>query len=221
MDYFKHESAYVDEGAKVGRGTRIWHFCHVMAGAEIGENCTLGQNVFVAKGVRIGNGVKIQNNVSVYEGVVLEDDVFVGPSAVFTNVRNPRSPFPRNRPEDYLPTRVKRGATIGANATIVCGVTLGEWCFVAAGAVVTKDVPPYALLSGNPAKIYGVNIVGLRRNGLTPEVRMEIQRAYKILYRSGLNVSQAIEEMERQLSGTEEVEHILRFLRNAERGICR
>lgn len=109
MDYFKHESAYVDEGAKVGRGTRIWHFCHVMAGAEIGENCTLGQNVFVAKGVRIGNGVKIQNNVSVYEGVVLEDDVFVGPSAVFTNVRNPRSPFPRNRPEDYLPTLVRRG----------------------------------------------------------------------------------------------------------------
>ena len=155
MDYFKHESAYVDEGAKVGRGTRIWHFCHVMAGAEIGENCTLGQNVFVAKGVRIGNGVKIQNNVSVYEGVVLEDDVFVGPSAVFTNVRNPRSPFPRNRPEDYLPTLVRRGATIGANATIGCELTLGEWCVVAAGSVVTKDVPPYALVAGVPARRIG------------------------------------------------------------------
>jgi UDP-2-acetamido-3-amino-2,3-dideoxy-glucuronate N-acetyltransferase len=155
VDYFKHESAYVDEGAKVGKGTRIWHFCHVMAGAEIGEGCTLGQNVFVAKGVRIGNGVKIQNNVSVYEGVTLEDEVFVGPSAVFTNVRTPRASFPRNRPEDFLPTVVKRGATIGANATIVCGVTLGEWCFVAAGAVVTKDVPPYALVAGVPARRLG------------------------------------------------------------------
>jgi UDP-2-acetamido-3-amino-2,3-dideoxy-glucuronate N-acetyltransferase len=155
VDYFKHESAYVDEGAKVGKGTRIWHFCHVMAGAEIGEGCTLGQNVFVAKGVRIGNGVKIQNNVSVYEGVTLEDGVFVGPSAVFTNVRTPRASFPRNRPEDFLPTVVKRGATIGANATIVCGVTIGEWAFVAAGAVVTKDVPPYALVAGVPAKRVG------------------------------------------------------------------
>jgi UDP-2-acetamido-3-amino-2,3-dideoxy-glucuronate N-acetyltransferase len=155
VDYFKHESAYVDEGAKVGKGTRIWHFCHVMAGAEIGEGCTLGQNVFVAKGVRIGNGVKIQNNVSVYEGVTLEDGVFVGPSAVFTNVRTPRASFPRNRSEDFLPTVVKRGATIGANATIVCGVTLGEWCFVAAGAVVTKDVPPYALVAGVPARRLG------------------------------------------------------------------
>ena len=155
MDYFKHESAYVDEGAKVGKGTRIWHFCHVMAGAEIGEGCTLGQNVFVAKGVRIGDGVKIQNNVSVYEGVTLEDGVFVGPSAVFTNVRTPRASFPRNRSEDFLPTVVKRGATIGANATIVCGVTIGEWAFVAAGAVVTKDVPPYALVAGVPAKRVG------------------------------------------------------------------
>jgi UDP-2-acetamido-3-amino-2,3-dideoxy-glucuronate N-acetyltransferase len=155
VDYFKHESAYVDEGAKVGKGTRIWHFCHVMAGAEIGEGCTLGQNVFVAKGVRIGNGVKIQNNVSVYEGVTLEDEVFVGPSAVFTNVRTPRASFPRNRSEDFLPTVVKRGATIGANATIVCGVTIGEWAFVAAGAVVTKDVPPYALVAGVPARRLG------------------------------------------------------------------
>jgi len=126
-----------------------------MPGAEIGEECTLGQNVFVANGVKVGRGCKIQNNVSLYEGVVLEDYVFVGPSAVFTNVRTPRAAFPRNRSEDYLKTLVKRGATIGANATIVCGVTIGEWAFVAAGAVVTKDVPPYALVAGVPAKVVG------------------------------------------------------------------
>lgn len=154
-DYFAHESAYVDPGAKIGKGTKIWHFSHVMAGAEVGENCSLGQNVFVAKNVKIGNNVKIQNNVSVYEGVILEDFVFCGPSCVFTNVKTPRSAFPRNRSEDYIPTVVKRGATIGANATIVCGVTIGEWAFVAAGAVVTKDVPPYALVAGVPARIIG------------------------------------------------------------------
>ncbi len=154
-DYFVHESAYVDPGAKIGKGTKIWHFSHVMAGAEIGEDCTLGQNVFVAKNARIGSNVKIQNNVSVYEGVILEDDVFCGPSCVFTNVKTPRAAFPRNRSEDYIPTRVKRGASIGANATIVCGVTIGEWAFVAAGAVVTKDVPPYALVAGIPARQMG------------------------------------------------------------------
>lgn len=154
-DYFVHESAYVDSGAKISKGTKIWHFSHVMAGAEIGENCTLGQNVFVAKNVKIGNNVKIQNNVSVYEGVILEDYVFCGPSCVFTNVKTPRSAFPRNRSEDYVPTVVKYGATIGANATIVCGVTIGEWAFVAAGAVVTKDVPPYALVAGVPARLIG------------------------------------------------------------------
>lgn len=154
-EYFVHESAYVDPGAKIGRGTRIWHFSHVMEGAEIGENCTLGQNVFVAKNVKIGNNVKIQNNVSIYEGVILEDYVFCGPSCVFTNVKTPRSAFPRNRSEDYIPTIVKKGATIGANATIVCGVTIGEWAFVAAGAVVTKDVPPYALVAGVPARVIG------------------------------------------------------------------
>ncbi|MBC7318737.1 Gfo/Idh/MocA family oxidoreductase, partial [Candidatus Bipolaricaulota bacterium] len=154
-DYFVHESAYVDPGAKIGKGTKIWHFSHIMSGAEIGENCNIGQNVFIAKNVKIGNNVKIQNNVSVYEGVILEDDVFCGPSCVFTNVKTPRSAFPRNRSEDYLPTIVKRGATIGANATIVCGVTIGEWAFVAAGAVVTKDVPPYALVAGVPARQMG------------------------------------------------------------------
>lgn len=154
-EYFVHETARVDEGARIGRGTRIWHFSHVMGGAEIGERCSLGQNVFVGRNVRIGNNVKIQNNVSVYEGVILEDDVFCGPSCVFTNVKTPRSAVPRNRPEHYIPTRVKRGATIGANATVVCGVTIGEWAFVAAGAVVTKDVPPYALVAGVPARRIG------------------------------------------------------------------
>lgn len=155
MGYFVHESSCVDPGAKIGRGTKIWHFGHVMAGAEIGENCSLGQNVFVAKGVRIGDRVKIQNNVSIYEGVILEDDVFCGPSCVFTNVKTPRSAFPRNASADYIPTRVRRGATIGANATILCGVTVGEWAFVAAGAVVTKDVPPYAVVAGVPARRIG------------------------------------------------------------------
>ncbi|MCL6576114.1 acyltransferase [Kyrpidia sp.] len=155
QEVFIHETASVDPGAVVGKGTKIWHYSHVMSGAVIGERCNLGQNVFIADNVRIGNNVKIQNNVSVYEGVILEDDVFCGPSAVFTNVRNPRSAFPRNSFEHYAKTLVKRGATIGANATIVCGVTLGEWAFVAAGAVVTKDVPPYALVVGVPAQFRG------------------------------------------------------------------
>ena len=137
-DYFAHRSTYVDDGAQVGAGTKIWHFCHVMPGAVIGQNCSLGQNVFVANQVTIGNGVKIQNNVSLYEGVILEDYVFCGPSMVFTNVKTPRSAFPRNTSADYLTTRVKYGASIGANATVVCGVTIHEWAFIAAGAVVTR-----------------------------------------------------------------------------------
>lgn len=143
-----HETAIVDEGAKIGAGTKIWHFCHVMATAGIGENCVLGQNVFVGNKAVIGNNVKVQNNVSVYEGVVCEDDVFLGPSMVFTNVINPRSAL--NRKDDFKTTLVKKGATIGANATILCGITLGEYCFIGAGAVVTKDVKPYALVVGVP-----------------------------------------------------------------------
>jgi UDP-2-acetamido-3-amino-2,3-dideoxy-glucuronate N-acetyltransferase len=148
-----HESAYVDEGATVGPGTRIWHFCHVMPGAVIGPRCNLGQNVVVMGGTRLGENVKVQNNVSIYEGVELEDDVFCGPSMVFTNVVNPRSHV--SRKHEYLRTLVRRGATIGANATVVCGVTLGEYAFVGAGAVVTRDVPAHALVAGVPARRIG------------------------------------------------------------------
>jgi len=150
---FVHKSAYVDDGATIGAGTRIWHFCHVMGGATIGERCSLGQNVVVMNGVRIGNNVKIQNNVSVYEGVELEDDVFCGPSMVFTNVVNPRSHI--SRKNEYQRTLVRRGSTIGANATIVCGTTLGEYSFIGAGTVVTRDVPAYGLMVGVPARRVG------------------------------------------------------------------
>jgi UDP-2-acetamido-3-amino-2,3-dideoxy-glucuronate N-acetyltransferase len=152
-EVFIHESAYVDEGAQIGIDTKIWHFCHVMGGAVIGERSSLGQNVVVMNGVRIGNNVKIQNNVSVYEGVELEDDVFCGPSMVFTNVINPRSHI--SRKSEYRRTLVKKGATIGANATVVCGSTLGEYAFVGAGSVVTRDVAPYALVVGVPARRIG------------------------------------------------------------------
>ena len=150
---FIHESAYVDEGAQIGAGTRVWHFCHILGGAVIGERCSLGQNVVVMNGTRIGTNVKIQNNVSIYEGVTLEDDVFCGPSMVFTNVINPRSHV--SRKNEYRATLVKRGSSIGANATIICGSTLGEFCFIGAGAVVSKDVPPYALMVGVPARRVG------------------------------------------------------------------
>ena len=155
LDYFVHETAVIDQPCSIGRRTKIWHFSHVMAHASIGEGCIIGQNVFIASGVRIGNNVKIQNNVSVYEGVILEDDVFCGPSMVFTNINTPRSAVPRNRSEDYLATTVRRGASIGANATIVCGNTIGEFAFVGAGAVVTKDVAPRTVVVGNPARSKG------------------------------------------------------------------
>jgi len=152
---FVYESSYVEADVEIGAGTTIWHFCHVLGGVRIGRRCRIGQNVVIGPRVVIGNNVKIQNNVSVYQGVTLEDDVFCGPSMVFTNVHTPRSAFPRNHPEDCLPTRVRRGASIGANATIVCGNTIGEHALVGAGSVVTKDVPPYAVVYGNPARHHG------------------------------------------------------------------
>ncbi|MFN8413215.1 MAG: acyltransferase [Anaerolineales bacterium] len=152
-DYFVHESSYIDEGAEIGAGTKIWHFCHVMPQTKIGEKCNIGQNVLVSSGVTIGNNVKIQNNVSLYTGVIVEDDVFLGPSMVFTNVINPRSHV--SRKDEYKKTLVQKGSSIGANATIVCGTTLGKYCFVGAGSVVTKDIPDYALVYGSPARVHG------------------------------------------------------------------
>ena len=152
-NYFVHESSYVDEPCEIGEGTRIWHFSHVMSGATVGRGCNIGQNVVILPEVRIGNNVKIQNNVSIYTGVELEDDVFCGPSMVFTNVVNPRSHVPRK--DEYRRTLVKRGASIGANATVVCGHTIGRYSFIGAGAVVTRDVPDFALVVGNPGRIAG------------------------------------------------------------------
>jgi UDP-2-acetamido-3-amino-2,3-dideoxy-glucuronate N-acetyltransferase len=154
-NYFAHDSAYVDEGAVIGEGTKIWHFSHVFSKAKIGKSCVIGQNVLVSNGVTVGDFCKIQNNVSLYEGVILEDYVFCGPSMVFTNVKTPRCEFPRNTSADYAQTLVKRGVSIGANATIVCGTTLHECAFVAAGAVVTKDVIAYAMVAGVPARQIG------------------------------------------------------------------
>jgi len=152
-EYFAHETAVIDEGCKIGKGTRIWHFSHVMTGSEIGENCNIGQNVVVSPGVRLGRNVKVQNNVSIYTGVICEDDVFLGPSMVFTNIINPRSAIIRK--DSYVSTLVEKGASIGANSTIICGNTIGRFSFIGAGAVVTKDVKPYALVVGNPAKQTG------------------------------------------------------------------
>jgi UDP-2-acetamido-3-amino-2,3-dideoxy-glucuronate N-acetyltransferase len=151
--FFVHQSCYVDDGCEIGAGTKIWHFSHVMSGAKIGQRCNIGQNVVISPQVTLGDNVRIQNNVSVYTGVTLEDDVFCGPSMVFTNVINPRSHV--SRKDEYRPTLVKRGASLGANSTIVCGHTIGRYAFVGAGAVVTKDVPDYALIVGNPGRIVG------------------------------------------------------------------
>jgi UDP-2-acetamido-3-amino-2,3-dideoxy-glucuronate N-acetyltransferase len=153
MNYFAHESAVIDDGCKIGKGTKIWHFSHIMTGSEIGENCNIGQNVVISPGVKLGRNVKVQNNVSVYTGVVCEDDVFLGPSMVFTNVINPRSAI--NRKDQYGSTIVEKGASIGANATIICGIKIGKYSFIGAGAVVTKDVKSYSLVVGNPARHTG------------------------------------------------------------------
>jgi len=175
VDYSVHQSAIVDEGAKIGVDTRIWHFCHVCAGAEIGKGCSLGQNVFVANKVKIGNNVKIQNNVSVYDNVTLEDDVFCGPSMVFTNVYNPRSAI--SKKDEYRNTIVKRGATLGANCTIVCGVTIGDYAFIGAGSVVRESVPPFALIVGVPGVQIGwMSVEGDRLDlPVSTEVEMSIE----------------------------------------------
>jgi UDP-2-acetamido-3-amino-2,3-dideoxy-glucuronate N-acetyltransferase len=152
-EYFAHETAVVDEGCKIGKGTKIWHFSHIMQGSEIGENCNIGQNVVISPGVKLGRNVKVQNNISIYTGVICEDDVFLGPSMVFTNVINPRSAIIRK--DQYRETIVEKGASIGANSTIVCGNKIGRFSFVGAGAVVTKDVKPYSLVVGNPARQTG------------------------------------------------------------------
>jgi UDP-2-acetamido-3-amino-2,3-dideoxy-glucuronate N-acetyltransferase len=155
MNYFKHESAYVDENCEIGEGTKIWHFCHIQSGSKIGKKCVFGQNVNVGNNVSIGDFCKVQNNVSIYEGVTLEDYVFCGPSMVFTNILDPKCKYPQVGAQFYVKTLVKEGASIGANATIVCGITLGKHCLIGAGSVVTKDVPDYALFVGVPAKILG------------------------------------------------------------------
>jgi UDP-2-acetamido-3-amino-2,3-dideoxy-glucuronate N-acetyltransferase len=152
-EYFAHETAVIDDGCKIGNGTKIWHFCHIMKGSEIGENCNIGQNVVISPGVKLGRNVKVQNNVSIYTGVTCEDDVFLGPSMVFTNVINPRSAIIRK--DSYHSTVVEKGASIGANSTIVCGNKIGAYSFIGAGAVVTKDVKPYSLVIGNPARHTG------------------------------------------------------------------
>ncbi len=171
LPYFVHPTAVVDAGATIGAGTKIWHFAHISPGARIGEKCIFGQNTFVADGVVVGNNVKAQNNVAIYTGTTIEDDVFLGPSCVLTNVTNPRSQV--NRHSLYEPTLIKRGATIGANATIVCGITLGRYCFIAAGAVVAKDVPDYALIQGVPGRRAG----WMSRHGhlLKPDAQGELR----------------------------------------------
>ena len=180
MDFFAHQTAVIDEGAQIGEGTKIWHFSHIMGGSVIGRQCNLGQNVVVSPGVKLGNNVKVQNNVSIYTGVICEDDVFLGPSMVFTNVINPRSAVARK--DQYKPTFVKRGASIGANATIICGNEIGEYALIGAGTVITKPVPAYALMVGNPGRQIGwVSEYGHRLEfdadgrAVCPETRQQYQ----------------------------------------------
>jgi UDP-2-acetamido-3-amino-2,3-dideoxy-glucuronate N-acetyltransferase len=183
--YFAHESAYIDEGCQIGEGTKIWHFSHVMANCTLGKNCNIGQNVVISPEVVLGNNVKVQNNVSIYTGVSCDDDVFLGPSMVFTNVINPRSAV--NRKNEYLKTHVGKGASIGANATIVCGHNIGAYAFIGAGAVVTKEIPPYALVVGNPAKQMGwMSEYGHRLVFNTEGVAIcpESQAKYQLLHNS-------------------------------------
>jgi UDP-2-acetamido-3-amino-2,3-dideoxy-glucuronate N-acetyltransferase len=183
-DYFAHETAVIDDGCKIGKGTKIWHFTHIMSGCTLGENCNLGQNVVVSSGVILGKNVKIQNNVSIYTGVICEDDVFLGPSMVFTNVINPRSAV--NRKSEYSKTIVKKGASIGANATIVCGHDIGEFAFIGAGAVVTKDVPAFALVIGNPARQVGwMSEFGQRLNFGTDNIAVCPESKEKYLLENG------------------------------------
>lgn len=190
-NYFAHESSYVDEPCQIGKGTKIWHFSHVMKNSVIGENCNIGQNVVVFPDVQLGNNVKIQNNVSVYTGVVCEDDVFLGPSMVFTNVINPRSGVIRK--EEYMKTVVKKGASIGANATIICGNDIGKYAFIGAGAVVTKEVPDYALMVGNPAKKIGwMSEFGKRLNFDTTSLAVCDKTGVK--YKLSNNLVQKIDE---------------------------
>ncbi len=192
--YFVHESSYIDDNVEIGDGTKIWHFSHIQSGARIGKNCSLGQNVNVGNNVIIGNNVKIQNNVSVYEGVILEDYVFCGPSMVFTNILNPRSEFPQRGSKYYLKTLVKKSASIGANATIVCGHTIGKYAFVGAGAVVTKDVPDYALVIGNPARIAGWMCACGTKLGLSinpeSEEKAECKKCGRKYIKKGLTVQE-------------------------------
>ena len=180
--YFAHESTFIDQPCTIGDGTKIWHFCHIMAQVQIGKNCTMGQNVYIDSAVSIGNNVKIQNNVSVFKGVTLEDNVFCGPSIVFTNVINPRSAFPKDF-DEFKTTLVREGATLGANSTIVCGVEIGKYAFVGAGTVVTKDIPNYALVVGNPAKQTGwMSEAGIKLNFQNQHSSKSICPVTKIAY---------------------------------------
>ncbi len=189
MNFFSHPTAVIDEGCRIGPGTKIWHFSHLMPGCEIGENCTIGQNVMIASRVKLGNNVKVQNNVSVYEGVTCEDDVFLGPSMVFTNILNPRSAVTRK--EKFIPTLVRKGASIGANATILCGNEIGEYAMIGAAAVITKPVPAYALVMGNPARQtgwvseYGHKLVFEKGKAVCPESGQEYHLEDNRVYRHG------------------------------------